>query len=233
MGMFTPVSARTASTALRKLHASTRSYAGRSRTFSLLGQAEPISRFMAGSDSDGDERWRGGTRRSHRSIKRNSINSLAPPTICLTHSSFQAPSVLNMAYSHSPTHDSSHPPSKNVAPAGPVPRWPNPTSQSARTLPTPAPASHRRTMSDPCMGAFPPLDPTLAALEKSCRLQAQVRCAACGTVGCDFPKDRQGRAICSRECRMALKATEAQVGVRSVVKGETREGAMVPILRAV
>jgi len=69
----------------------------------------------------------------------------------------------------------------------------------------------------------------LAALEKSCRLKTEVVCAACGTIGYDFSKDRQGRAICSRECRIMLKATEA--GVRG--KRGVGEDIAFPMLRAV
>jgi len=241
MGVFTPVSARTASTALRNAAGMPRGSMGRQRALSALAQAAPI--FVEADDSeleDGCEGWHGEIVRRPRAAGRASLSGLVPPTVCLTHSSFQAPSILDLVLSRSPVDDPSSPftPPKNVAPQFHMSHRPpapsaSPSAVGARRAQSLPPAASEKLQDPPRLeepsSGFPPLDPMLAALEKSCRLKTEVVCAACGTIGYDFSKDRQGRAICSRECRIMLKATEA--GVRG--KRGVGEDIAFPMLRAV
>ncbi|KAG8930714.1 hypothetical protein FRC02_003769, partial [Tulasnella sp. 418] len=70
---------------------------------------------------------------------------------------------------------------------------PSPTSPNA-------PARHDPEFTLP----LPPLDPTLAALEKKCKLKTKIKCSNCGVVGWDFARGRNGQAFCSRDCRLAV-----------------------------
>ncbi|KAG9034475.1 hypothetical protein FRB95_013151 [Tulasnella sp. JGI-2019a] len=247
MGVFTPVSAKTASGSLRHLTV------GRRGILSTLTFQYPLS-------SEEEEEGEDGAvsslprHRYQRLAARHHHGSLAPPpTVCLTSSSFQSPSPLDSEYPHpaessaSSQSQSQSPRSSTTAtpktptssrhPSIPAP-WLNnsiiksPSSSSSsppnRRLTTPTTLSrgtHKKSGSVP-ISAMPALDPTLAALEKGCRLRSKVECVACGAVGWDFPKDRNGRAICSRECRMALKA-------QSAATGSTGEQITAPVLRVV
>jgi len=49
------------------------------------------------------------------------------------------------------------------------------------------------------------IDPLLAALEAASRVNVKTRCAVCAKSGVNFPKARDGRTYCSRECRMSAR----------------------------
>lgn len=255
MGMFTPVSAKTASGSLRNLTFVRRGTSGRPRTLSNLSRTDGARQPYAESSESEDEsrRAKGSTRRA---IARTT-NALNPPTVCLTHSSFQAPSVLDSEYSPAPSDPPSPAPGPSTLPHTPKttkrhpglpPSWMNknssPGSSSSDNHPARHPSLHPHPTTRPsASGApksspsgFPALDPTLAALEKSCRLKGKVQCVACGTTGFDFPRDRHGRALCSRECRMLLKAKEAGVALPLASSGTKSSGVkqeiVLPMLRA-
>ena len=147
------------------------------------------------------------------SIKQPREDSRSPLTIQTT-----TPS------SNSPKHTKSQ--SQTLARNPPSPltpmfsiRSPNPTTP---LIPTPT-------------GAFPPLHPQLAALEKSSRLlKSTVHCAVCGDVGKDFPRcGRCGEAWCSRVCRVESLRREKEegrgAGKRHVCRGGTAAGVQMGI----
>jgi len=206
-----------------------------------LGRYEPENFGMSSDSEDednGDDTW-------PRIVNRNRrATVLVPPTVCLTHSSFQAPSVLDVEFSShqsakvaSSSSSSSSVPPKNYSRPAALPAKFDPASSSASSVRRPQslpPSSQNRAARDSSSSAaFPALDPTLAALEKSCRLKSKAACVACSTMGYDFPKDRHGRAICSRECRMVLKATEmGAVALPTTVESDSRDRVLAPMLRA-
>ncbi|KAG8850742.1 hypothetical protein FRB96_009609 [Tulasnella sp. 330] len=241
MGVFTPVSAKTAAGSLRHLTV------GRQRTLSSLAFQYPLSsesEEVEDAQSSTVPRHRHQRLPTHRTRTRNSL--APPPTVCLTASSFQAPSPLDSEHSH-PTDlhladPSPFSPSTSATTATPktfsrqhpaIPSsWLNnnatPKINSASSS-SPSPPNQRLITSNTNnlrphkkSNSMPALDPTLAALEKSCRLKSKVECVACGTTGYDFPKDRSGRAICSRECRMALKAAANATVAGTAVKQEVQ-----------
>jgi len=223
MGLFTPVSAKTAAGSLRR---NLNTYSGGRRPRTMSGLARSERRDVCTSSESDDTPVSHQVRPTARRATTQDVPSsskLIVPIVCMTHSSFQAPSVLDSEYPVSAPEIPS--PFKAFAAktiAASTPRhaaipstWLNASSSSSasavaakrRSSLPPAPPSSRAAKSIQ-KAAFPALDPTLAALEKSCRLKSKVQCVACGATGWDFPKDRLGRALCSRECRISLKARE-------------------------
>ncbi|KIO33492.1 hypothetical protein M407DRAFT_241071 [Tulasnella calospora MUT 4182] len=242
MGSFTPVSAKTASTSLRRFGVPSIPTGGsmwRARTKSRLGM--PPDLWESSSDDAGIESDSAAPSPSKPIVRRHVRSATVEvPSISMTHASFRPDSMLDVA---SPTSSSSP-----VAPRPPVPSPITPAQSRIQSQARVAPSRSRtsskpsapipsissvlgsrprappqRASTDPISGptrGLPKLDPTLAALEKGCRLKAKVSCAHCGKVGWDFPKNRQGDALCTRECRMAFKA-------QSEGKGKGREGVVV------
>ncbi|KAG8913931.1 hypothetical protein FRC00_001274 [Tulasnella sp. 408] len=239
MGSFTPVSAKTASTSLRRfgIPAINGGSMWRARTRSRLGMPPE---FWESSDDAGVESDSAAPSPSKPIVRRHARSAtIEVPSISMTHASFRPDSMLDVAVPPTASPTSSSP----RAPRPPVPSPVTPAAQSrpqARvrmsskpSAPIPSISSvlaarpttqlPQRAATDPISGptrGLPKMDPTLAALEKGCRLKAKVSCAQCAKVGWDFPKNRQGQALCSRECRMAFKA-------QSEGKGKGREGAVV------
>ncbi|KAG8947045.1 hypothetical protein FRC04_011225 [Tulasnella sp. 424] len=233
MGSFTPVSAKTASTSLRRFGVPTTTN-GRvwgARMKSRLGMpTEFWDSDDAGveSDSAAPSPSKPIVRRHARSATTSDV-----PAISMTHASFIPESMLDVR-PKAPPHSRATAPTRSQTQPQPQTRVSPPRSRtpSKASPPIPSIASvlapqraqvpPRRSQTDPISGptrGLPKLDPTLAALEKGCRLKAKVSCAHCGKVGWDFPKNRQGDALCTRECRVAFKAV-------SEGKGKGREGAV-------
>lgn len=211
MGSFTPVPAKTAVGSLRQLKSPEKrgwSLSVKPKIRSRLGMPE---RWEIGDDtssSAGEDSSDGGN--SPPSSSRPIARLEAPriPSICMTHSSFKSEASVAPEISYNPTQAMA---SSSKA------RSPNYTVKPERSATAPVPSSSKvPRAAQSHSGAFPPLDPTFKALEKSSKLRNKTSCANCGTVGWDFPKNRNGQALCTRECRMAFKAREVGVAPPSV-----------------
>lgn len=236
MGSFTPVSAKTASTSLRRLNVPTTSSSN--TTTGRMWGARMKSRLGMPTEfwdsDDGVKSDSAAPSPSKPIVRRHarSATTVDVPAISMTHASFIPESMLNVL-PRAPPHSRATAPTRSQTQPQPQARVSPPRSRtpSKASAPIPSIASvlapraqvpPRRSQTDPISGptrGLPKLDPTLAALEKGCRLKAKVSCAQCGKVGWDFPKNRQGDALCTRECRVAFKTL-------SEGKGKGREGAV-------
>ncbi|KAG8905634.1 hypothetical protein FRB99_008537 [Tulasnella sp. 403] len=238
MGAFTPVSAKTAAGSLRRFGLEKKGWSlPRIRTRAALPQNwdSPADDTAPDAVTSPENSASPSTSAQPVSQPTRSPSSVSVPSICLTHSSFLPESVLKanavptatVSISERvppPTPKRSSPPRQATIPKSASKSSRSPPSRSPPTRHNSTPVAPRKPQAvtrnqrsiSLNTGAFPPLDPTLAALEKSCRLRSQVTCAACGKTGWDFPKNKYGQALCSRECRIVLKAKECGVAPSSL-----------------
>lgn len=109
-------------------------------------------------------------------------------------------STTTMVSSKRDSRRKTSPPSRTLHHHSPSPYVPKPSSSFSFSSLHP----HHYINGVITPGAFPPLDPSLAELERSSRLlKSTVRCAVCGDEGKDFPRcGKCGEAWCSRGCRV-------------------------------